>query len=155
MRTLKSTAAALAGALAVCCADVSPAQQGPQQNSNFELAICNMSDFQGVFVALMHKQDAQRWIVDGWYAIPDRGCTLTGSFARDTVYYYAESNDGGVWRGADTDQSVVPQCIDRAKLFQGPAGVTPCPAGEVGVKFRTIRVSATAPRLTFTLTGSK
>jgi uncharacterized membrane protein len=157
MKALKIAAVILASIVGVCCAGALYAQQRPpaQQNATFELAMCNMSDFQGVFVALMHKQDAQKWIVNGWYAIPDQGCTFLGSFLRDTVYYYAESNDNAVWRGADTDQSVVPQCIDHDKLFQGPAGVKSCPAGEVGIKFRTIKVSPTTTRLTLPLTGRK
>src|SRR5262249_36024248 len=56
------------------------AQQKP--NPTFELAMCNLSDFQGVFVALRHKQDAQKWTVDGWYAIPDGGCTFIGGVFR-------------------------------------------------------------------------
>jgi uncharacterized membrane protein len=157
MKALKLTAAVVAG----LAAGAASAQQAPntsgqqQQSASFELAVCNMSAFQGVFVALMHKQDAQKWVVDGWYAVPDSGCSLLGTFLRDTVYYYAESNDGASWRAADTDQSVTPQCIDHNKLFTGPAGATSCPPGEVGVKFRTIKVPANQARLTWALTGSR
>jgi len=162
MKALKLAAAVVVGTLAVLVAGVPEAQQAPspssqqqQPSASAEVAVCNMSAFQGVFVALMHKQDAQKWVVEGWYAVPDSGCTLLGSFLRDTVYYYAESNDGAAWRAADTDQSVTPQCVDRVKLFQGPAGVTSCPPGEVAVKFRTMKIPGNQNRVTWTLTGSR
>ncbi len=126
-----------------------------QQNEAFELAMCNLSDFQGMFVALRHKQDSQTWMVDGWNAIPDGGCAFIGTFPRDTIYYYAESNDGGTWRAADTDQTGMSECIDHDKWFQHAADATPCPAGQVIARFRKITIPPTLPRLTFTLSGKK
>src|SRR5215472_5863701 len=102
MKAWKSAAVILAS-LGAAFAGSSHAQQ--KQNPTFELAMCNLSDFQGMFVALRHKRDVQKWAVDGWYAIPDGGCTLIGSFLRDTIYYVAESNDGGHWTAADTDKT--------------------------------------------------
>jgi uncharacterized membrane protein len=130
--------------------------QTPQQSQSatFELAMCNLSDFKGAFVALSHKQDAQKWLVNGWYAIPDNGCTFIGTFLRDTIYYYAQSNDGGVWRGSDTDQTSRAECIDPDKWFQVADGPT-CSTGLAATKFRLITVPASAPRLTYTLTGKK
>src|SRR5262249_28255763 len=89
MKALKLAAAVVVGTLAVLVAGVPEAQQAPspssqqqQPSASAEVAVCNMSAFQGVFVALMHKQDAQKWVVEGWYAVPDSGCTLLGSFLR-------------------------------------------------------------------------
>src|ERR1700682_3879581 len=85
MGALKPTLAAVCGALVLSFVGSSRAEQ--QQTQTFELAVCNLSDFQGVFVALRHKQNTQKWAVDGWYAIPDGGCTFIGSYLRDTIYY--------------------------------------------------------------------
>src|SRR5947209_14394302 len=64
----------------------------------FELAVCNNSDYASMLLALMYKKDAQNWEVSGWYPIPDSGCTIVGRFIRDTVYYFAFSGEGAVWR---------------------------------------------------------
>jgi uncharacterized membrane protein len=157
MGALKSAVAAICGALVVLFFGSSRAQQAPTQTRNptFELAVCNLSDFQGVFFALRHKQDAQKWAVDGWYAIPDGGCTFIGTFPRDTIYYYAESNDGAAWRGDNTDQTAQSECIDHDKWFRQTAGGSACSAGQVAVKFRLITIPPNLPRLTFSLTGSR
>lgn len=153
MKNLK-LAAAVVCAMPLFLSGSSPAQQ---QNATFEFAFCNMSDFSGVFVALTHKQNVQKWTASGWYAIPDLGCTFVGSFLRDTIYYYAESTDGSgaVWNGAETDRSAKAACIDHDKLFQGAVDVSSCPAGQDRVNFRSIRIPATLPRLTWTITGSR
>jgi uncharacterized membrane protein len=152
MGALKLMAAAICGALVL--SPVGSARAEQKQNQTFELAVCNLSDFQGVFFALRHKQASQKWMVDGWYAIPDGGCTFIGSFPRDTVYYYAESNDGASWAAIDTDQTGQKECIDHDKWFQ-QAGGSPCSAGQASVKFRLITIPANLPRLTFSLTGKR
>jgi len=152
MGALKLMVAAICGALILSFVGSARAEQ--KQNQTFELAVCNLSDFQGVFFALKHKQIAQKWMVDGWYAIPDGGCTFVGSFPRDTVYYYAESNDGATWGGMDADQAAQPECINHDQWFQQTAS-GPCSAGQASVKFRLITVPSNLPRLTFSLTGKR
>jgi uncharacterized membrane protein len=124
------------------------------QDPTFQLAFCNISTSTNVLVALSYKQEGERWLVNGWYAIPDNGCALLGSFPRDTIYYYAEGNKG-VWRATDTDQTAAIQCVDRAKWFQATASVPSCPAGQDAVRFRMIKVAPNKARLTWTLSGGK
>jgi uncharacterized membrane protein len=124
------------------------------QSATFELAMCNLSDFKGAFVALAHKQDAQKWLVEGWYAIPDGGCTFIGTFLRDTIYFYGHSNDNGVWGAAATDQTSRAECIDPNQWFQVADGPT-CSTGQVAARFLLISVAASTSRLTYTLTGKK
>lgn len=153
MGALKPTVAAICGALVLTSVGSSRAEQ--QQNQTFELAVCNLSDFQGVFFALKHRQAGQKWMVNGWYAIPDGGCTFIGSFPRDTVYYYAESNDGASWAATDTDQTGQKECIDHEKWFQQTAGGPSCSPGQAPANFRLITIPANLPRLTFSLTGKR
>jgi uncharacterized membrane protein len=145
-----TTALAVCGVLVFFLFGPSRAQQG----QTFELAVCNMSDFQGVFMALRHKQDAQRWQVDGWYAIPDGGCTFIGTYPRDTFYYYAESNDGAQWSAADTDQTGQAECVNHNQWFNVAGGAT-CADGQDIVRFRRIQVPANQARFTQTLTGKR
>ena len=57
---------------------VGPVQAQPQQQSqDFQLAFCNISAFSAVVVALVRKEDAERWVVDGWYPVPNGGCAWT------------------------------------------------------------------------------
>ena len=150
MRALM-TALALCGVLLGCLLGTSRAQQPSQ---TFDLAACNMSDFQGVFMAVRHKQDATHWLVDGWYAIPDGGCTFIGTYTRDSVYYYAESNDGAYWSAGDNDQTGQAECINHNQWFHVAAG-SACASDQASVKFRLIQVPANEARHTQTLTGKK
>jgi uncharacterized membrane protein len=144
----------ICSALGLLSVKASHAQQ--QSNATFQIAFCNMSDYSNILVALVHKKDAQSWAVDGWYPVPDGGCAIAGSFVRDTIYYFAYSSEGAVWRAADDDQAATVQCIDYNKWFKGSAaGVSACPAGQQTVRFKTITIPANLPRLTWTLTGSK
>jgi uncharacterized membrane protein len=144
----------ICSALSLLSVDASYAQQ--QSNSTFQIAFCNMSDYSSILVALVHKKDAQNWAVDGWYPVPDGGCAPAGSFLRDTIYYFAYSGEGAVWRAADDDQTATAQCIDYNKWFQGiAAGVSACPAGQQTVRFKMITIPANLPRLTWTLSGNK
>ena len=114
MRTGRQVAALLAlGGLAV----LPYAKAQLPQPSTFELAMCNISNVPSVFVALAHRQDAQNWRVEGWYAIPDAGCALIGKFMRDTVYVYAESQDGASWKPVETDRSGRAECVDHRQWF--------------------------------------
>lgn len=126
-----------------------------QPAPTFEFAMCNMSDYGGVFVALRQKQDGQKWTVSGWYPLPDRGCTFLGRFRRDIIYYYAKSDKGVSWSPDANDQSASTQCVDQNKYFQGASDVGTCPAGQVAVRFRILQVPANLSRRTQTLTGSK
>jgi uncharacterized membrane protein len=126
-----------------------------QPAPTFELAMCNMSDYSSVFVALRQKQDAQKWTVSGWYPLPDRGCAFLGRFQRDAVYYYAKSDEGVSWSPDANDQSASTQCVDQNKYFQGAADVGTCPAGQIAVRFRMLQVPTNMSRRTWTLTGSK
>jgi uncharacterized membrane protein len=145
-----TTALAVCGMLVLCLFGSSRAQQ----SQTFELAVCNMSDFQGVFMAVRHKLDAQKWQVDGWYAIPDGGCTFIGSYPRDTYYYFAESNDGGEWSAAASDQNGQAECVNHDQWFT-EAGGTACVQGQDNVRFRMIQIPANLARYTQTLTGKK
>jgi Protein of unknown function (DUF1036) len=126
-----------------------------QDGQKFEIAFCNISAFTDVAVALMYKQDAQRWWVAGWYALPDGGCSLLGSFLRDSIYYYAEGSKNSVWRAADNDQTAASKCVDHDKAFEGDAGAPACPQGQSAVRFKLLKIPAGTPRLTWTLTGGK
>ena len=144
----------ICSALDLLSADPSYAQQ--QSNTSFQMAFCNMSDYSNILVAVVHKKDAQNWAVDGWYPVPDRGCAPAGNFLRDTIYYFAYSSEGAVWRAADDDQTATAQCIDYNKWFQGTAaGVSACPAGQQSVRFKIITIPANLSGRTWTLTGSK
>ena len=79
--------AVVCGALGVSLSASSHAQQ---QSQTFQLAFCNISAYSNVTVALVHKKDAEKWAVDGWYPVSDNRCTVVGTFQRDTVYYFAE-----------------------------------------------------------------
>jgi uncharacterized membrane protein len=132
-------------------------QQQQQQQQPFQLAFCNTSAYSNVLVALVHRKDAQNWTVDGWYPIPDYGCTVVGSFQRDKIYYYAygETNDDRIvtWSAPDDDQTATPQCIDQNKFFRSNAGNPSCPAGQESARFRMIKVAPNLPRITWTLSG--
>lgn len=126
-----------------------------QPNPSFQLAFCNLSTFDNVRVALAYQQNTQRWVVDGWYPLPDRGCTLLGSFLRDTVYYYAENDRGAKWPADGANLPVVAQCIDHNKTFRVTASMPSCPADQEAAKFRLLKIPPNQPRLTWTLTGGK
>jgi uncharacterized membrane protein len=113
-----------------------------------------MSDFQSVFMALRHKLDATRWQVDGWYAIPDGGCTFIGAYPRDTFYYYAESGDGAQWFATDSDQTGQAECVNHNQWFSG-AGGAQCATGQDSVRFRLVQVPTNLARYTHTLTGKR
>jgi uncharacterized membrane protein len=147
-------AVAACSALSIALVVPAPAQQSP--NETFEMAFCNNSDYTNILVALTYKKDAQNWESAGWYPIPDSGCAIVGRFLRDTIYYYAFSRDGGVWRAPDDDQTSSSQCVDQNKWFKTvAAGVTACPAGQQSVRFRMLKIAADLSRRTWTLTGSK
>jgi uncharacterized membrane protein len=148
-----------AGAIACCALGlilIGPGQ-AQQQPQSFQLAFCNISAYSNVLVSVAHRQDAQRWLVDGWYPVPDGGCAVVGSFQRDTIYYYAygETNDDRIvtWSASDNDQTATSQCIDREKFFQRTAGTPSCPPGQEAAKFRMIKVAPNLPRMTWTLSG--
>jgi uncharacterized membrane protein len=125
----------------LCLANAGHAQQSDHE---FQLAFCNMSQYSRVLVALAHRQDAQRWVVAGWYPIPDSGCSVVGNFLGDTVFYYAfgETRDRRyvTWSAADDDKNGSSQCIDFNKFFRVTAGMPKCASDQEPVRFRMIRV---------------
>jgi uncharacterized membrane protein len=153
--SMKAWKIAIAGVC--CCASgaLSATSAMAQASQTFQLAVCNISAFSDVYVAITAKADGQRWTVSGWYPIPDSGCTLVGTFPRDTVYYYARGSDKAVWAAPDNDQNGSSQCVDGDKFFTAAAGVPACPAGQQAVRFRMLKAQANQPRVTFTLTGGK
>ncbi len=135
----------------------SPTQGQQQTTEEFQLAICNMSSFSRVLVAVAHRQDAQRWAVAGWYPVPDGGCAITDTFKGNSVYYYAfgETRDGNLvfWEAAENDKTASAQCVDHNKFFRLTAGVPNCATGQDLARFRPIRATPNQLRTTFTLTG--
>lgn len=152
MRAIGVTCAFVCGLWAISAAI--PSRSQPAQVSTFGFAVCNMSSSPSVFVAVDFEADAAHWKVEGWHAVPDKGCALIGTYPRDTIYYYAVASTGAAWRGADTDQTAKPLCIDRAKWFESTIESATCPAGQTSVRFKMIKIAPNLPRLTWTLTGS-
>lgn len=148
-------------AIAGCCLAAlcvsSPAQTQQQASQEFQLAFCNMSSFSRVLVAIAHRVEAERWAVEGWYPVPDRGCAIAGNFKGNNVYYYAfgETRDGRhvTWEAAENDKTASAQCVDHSKFFRLTAGVPTCATGNALARFRSIRAVPNQFRTTFTLTG--
>ncbi len=115
----------------LCLSNLTHAQQTSQE---FQLAFCNISNFSRVLVAIAHRQDAQRWTVDGWYPVADYGCSIAGTFKGDTVYYYAfgETRDGRnvTWSRAGQRQ-------DGVLAMRGPRQVLPHHGRPAGLRGRT------------------
>ena len=148
-------------AIASCCLAAlcfsSPAWTQQQTSQEFQLAFCNMSSFSRVLVAVAHRLDAQRWAVEGWYPVPDRGCAIAGTFKGNSVYYYAfgETREGRYvfWEAAENDKTASAQCVDHNKFFRLTAGVPTCATGNDLARFRPIQAVPNQFRTTFTLTG--
>jgi uncharacterized membrane protein len=156
IRALRTTAALAAGALVLFAAGAPSAQPQGGSGGTFQLAFCNISGFQTARVAITHRKDAQRWAVDGWFPIPDGGCSIIGTFQLDTVYYYAmasnPSNGNTVyWGAADDDKTATSQCIDEEKAFSTWAAVPNCPAQQSPKRFRALKVNPNTRTFTFTL----
>jgi uncharacterized membrane protein len=117
--------------------------------------MCNISNIPSVFVALTHRQDAQSWRVEGWYAIPDAGCALIGKFMRDTVYVYAESQDGASWKPVETDRAGRAECVDHKQWFAAVAGTSTCEPGQMRVRFRMLQVAPDEARVTWSISGAR
>jgi len=130
-----------------------PAHAQAPQTNKFELAMCNISNVPGVFAALVHQREAQQWEVEGWYAVPDWGCVLLGSFLRDSVHVYAESRQGGAWKPVETDRSGRLECVDHRKWFYAVAGTRECAPGQTRVRFRALQVAPEDGRLTWSIGG--
>jgi len=130
-----------------------PAHAQTPQTDRFELALCNISNVPGVFAALVHQREAQQWQVVGWYAVPDWGCVLIGSFLRGGVHVYAESRQGGAWKPVETDRSGRLECVDHRKWFYAVAGARECAPGQTRVRFRALQVAPDDARLTWSIGG--
>jgi uncharacterized membrane protein len=129
------------------------AQAEAPKTNMFELAMCNISNVPGVFVALTHRKDAQNWQVEGWYAVPDWGCALIGSFMRDTIHVYAESQDASAWKAVETDRSGRAECVDHKKWFNALTGTSACAPGQMRVRFRMLQIAPEESRLTWSIRG--
>jgi uncharacterized membrane protein len=148
---LRNAALLALGALAVF---LQPVRAQAPQEGRFELAMCNLSGVPSIFVALAHRREAQQWQVEGWYAVPDWGCVLIGSFLRDTVYVYGETREGTVWKAIETDRSGRLECVDHKKWFYAVAASRDCAGGQTRVRFRMLQIAPDKDRLTWSITGS-
>ena len=140
------------GALAVL---LQPVRAQPPQEARFELAMCNISGTPSIFAAVAHRREAHQWQIEGWYAVPDWGCVLIGSFLRDTVYVYGEAREGTVWKAVETDRSGRLECVDHRKWFYAVAGSRDCAGGQTRVRFRMLQIAPEKDRLTWSITGSR
>jgi hypothetical protein len=130
-------------------------QQQQQQTDTFTLSLCNRSAATKVHMALGVQlvggpQDLQAL---GWFAVPDGGCDLIGTFRGDRVYWYAEgvnNNRTWVWSAADTDQTALRQCINPVNAFQLPA-TTRCQSGQKLISFRRWNIDSSLSNVTITL----
>ena len=128
--------------------------QAQPQITTGGLSMCNLSDFSKVVVATISRQSAQNWVVKGWHALPNGGCSFVGTFLRDTVYYYAEGN-GANWAAAESDQSAIAQCIDKDKHFEFASSNRTCPTGLSLARFKMLKLAPDDPLFTWTLTGKR
>lgn len=153
MKYFGRAAVVLAALLVLLVPSAPSAQQ--QQPKTFQLAFCNVSAATPIWIAIMHRKDASKWAVEGWYPLLGTGCSILGSFQLDTFYFYAfgiRNNRWVVWSPADGDQSASTQCVDRDQAFTGVLGGTPdCPKGQVAVRFRKLQLKDDTQAFTFTL----
>jgi hypothetical protein len=130
-------------------------QQRQQQTDNFTLSLCNRSAATNVHMALAVQQvgSSQDLQALGWFAVPDGGCDLIGTFRGDHLYWYAEgvnNNKTKVWSALDTDQTALKQCINPVNAFQLPATAR-CQSGQKLINFWRRNVGPTLPNVTIIL----
>jgi uncharacterized membrane protein len=135
------------------------AQQQQAQKPLFTFSICNESKVTNAYASLMARlpEDPQKWVVYGWFPIPDGACSMIGTLYGDRLYFYAmavNGNDKSVWAAQDSDQNASKQCIDPINGYQVPAG-TRCGTGQVLVNFSRIDLSPIETGITWHLTGGK
>ena len=136
-----------------------PVLHAQQSQTRVQLAFCNLSSNTGVRVAIMHRVDAQKWVVDGWYPVPNDGCTVIGSFNADAVYYYgighrreADRLLTSVWSAAENDQTGTSQCLDDDKAFSITSGAPECAADQRRGRFKLVKFPSDTRLVTRTLT---
>jgi hypothetical protein len=130
-------------------------QQQVQQKQTLTVSICNQSKARDVRVSLQYRpiNEPEKWRVQGWFPVPDGGCSIIGSVFGDSLYYYAVGDGGSfVWAAADDDKTASRQCIDKSKAFMLPAN-TQCASDKVQVGFRRWDIAPNASSATFTLLG--
>jgi hypothetical protein len=130
-------------------------RQQQQEKQGFTLAACNQSKSASAALALLVRliDEPQQWRALGWFAIPDGGCEMIGSFFGDHLFWYAEAKPG-VWRAPDTDRTAAKQCIDRVNSFNVVAD-SRCPRGYVPVNFIRRDLNPSVSAVTLRLTGGK
>jgi hypothetical protein len=126
-----------------------------QQKPQFSFSVCNESKVTNAYASLMAKlpEDPQKWVVYGWFPIPDGACTMVGTLYGDRLYFYAMGTSGKdkvSWSAKDTDPDVSKQCVDPVNGFQLPAG-SRCQTSQTLVNFRRIDADPLNSGLTFHL----
>ena len=130
-------------------------QQQQQQTDHFTLSLCNRSAVTKVHMALgvqLVEGPAELQAL-GWFAVPDGGCDLIGTFRGDRLYFYAEgvsNNRTLAWSAPDTDQTGLKQCINPVNAFQLPATAR-CQSGQKSINFIRRNVGPTLPNVTIIL----
>lgn len=128
-------------------------QQQAKQKQTMTLALCNASSATNVRVALVYRpvNEPQSWQVQGWFAVPDKGCQIVGSIFGETFYYYAEGNGGeAVWSAGEKDQTGSKQCVNPKQAFNAKVGGS-CQSDQALVNFRRWDVAPNVSSASLTL----
>jgi hypothetical protein len=130
-------------------------QQQQAQTQTFSLSACNLSTVTNVNVSLAIRQvnDPTKWVVYGWFPIPDGGCNYIGPFYGDSFYWYAFGNNNTEWSADDSDKSATKQCIDTTNAFSEAAGAV-CTANQKAVNFLRKQIDPSSDGLTLRLTAN-
>jgi Protein of unknown function (DUF1036) len=130
-------------------------QQQQTQTRTFTLAACNLSKVTNVNVALAVRQvnDPSKWIVYGWFPIPDAGCNYIGPFYGDSFYWYGFGSNNTEWVAEDSDKSATKQCIDTHNAFNETAGAV-CRSGQQPVNFLHRQLDPSSDGVTLRLTAN-
>jgi uncharacterized membrane protein len=135
----------------ICCvlgaASILPSQA--QTDQWFSFQACNASPVRNVSLAILSKGDANAstWHLEGWYNLPDGGCSDLGGYWRDRVYVFAMGDDGAFWGGEDTSQ-----CVNLTARFERTVRAAyDCSNGETSVGMSAFIVPADAGVATLNL----
>src|SRR5579862_7154480 len=130
-------------------------QQQQTQTRTFTLAACNLSTVTNVNVALAVRQvsDPSKWIVYGWFPIPDAGCNYIGPFYGDSFYWYGFGSNNTAWVADDSDKTATKQCIDTSNAFNEAAGAV-YTAGQQPVNFLRKDIDPSSDGVTLRLTAN-
>lgn len=103
-----------------------------ERSSNTTLTICNKTSHP-VSTILIHRDpnNANQWILNGWYTANARSCRDVAGIPRGYFYAYADQHDTGrVWSGEARHICVDTRAVERV-LFKGES----CLVGEKNVGF--------------------